>query len=357
MRNIIMRNSHRRSIVAIAALAFGALVTGAVLPVQATAELGPDPAATSKSVAASTAPAFPTFVQLPADQAAHPTATQEWWYVVGHLNAGGHRFGYEVQITNGQTPQALIAITDKTTGEYYTHSQAYSPDQTSFSTTELDARVPSATLSGPMDGMRLHATLPAGTIDLTLNARGPVMYNNGTGLIPFLGGTSYYYSLPSVASQGTLTVNNHTYQVTGESWLDRQWGTWDWSTAQKWTWMAVQLSNGDRVNLWDIFAQGNEHSYATVLHPDGTHEVLAVNPLADTTSAFWTSPTTGKRYGTRWTVKIPALDASLTVVANPQGQEIQSFGGIFEGAASVTGWYRDKRVAGQAYVEQLGDWR
>jgi predicted secreted hydrolase len=119
----------------------------------------------------------------------------------------------------------------------------------------------------------------------------------------------------------------------------------------------LDAGRGDRINLWDLFAEGSEFPYATVLRPDGTHEIVAVNPLADTTSEFWTSPTTGKRYGTRWTVNIPALDASLTVVAQPQGQEVQSYGGVFEGAASVTGRYRGKPVTGQAYVEQLGNWR
>lgn len=353
-----MQKQQRRSTVAIAALAFGAVLAGAAsAAVPATAQTGSALASTGGPAAATATPAFPTFVHLPADQAAHPDAPQEWWYVVGHLNARGHRFGYEVQIVGGEAPQTLIAITDKTTGAYYAQSLSYSLDQTSFSTTELDARTPKARLSGPMDAMQLHATLPVGEINLTLSARGPAIYNNGTGLMPFLGGTSYYYSLPSLASQGTLTVNNRTYQVTGESWLDRQWGSWDWSTVQKWTWMALQLPDGDRVNLWDILAQGNEFPYATVLRPDGTHEIVAVEPLADGTSNFWTSPTTGKRYGTRWIVNIPALDASLTVVAEPQGQEVLAYGGIYEGAASVTGRYRGKPVSGQAYVEQLGNWR
>jgi predicted secreted hydrolase len=183
------------------------------------------------------------------------------------------------------------------------------------------------------------------------------MYNNGTGLIPFLDGTSYYYSLPSLATRGTLKVNNRTYAVTGESWMDRQWGSWKQDTLQKWTWMAVQLSNGDRINLWDLLATDREFRYATVLHPDGTHEVVAVNSLADTTTDFWTSPSTGKRYGTRWTVTIPTLDASLSIVVQPQGQELQASGGLYEGAASVTGRYRGKPVTGLAYAEQYGNWR
>ncbi len=132
--------------------------------------------------------------------------------MVGHVNAHGHRFSYEVMINHAEeAPQASIAITDKAIGEYYTHSQSYSPDQASFSATELDARVPPARLSGPMHATELHAPLPVGEIKLTLSARGPAMYNNGTGLMPFLGGTSYYYSLPSLATQGTLTVKNRTY--------------------------------------------------------------------------------------------------------------------------------------------------
>src|SRR5215470_9936261 len=198
-----------RSTAAIATVAFGAVLAAASWVVPATAKARPDPAGTSKAAAATTAPAFPTFVRLPADQAAQPTAADEWWYVVGHLNAHGHRFGYEVQI-GGPAPYVLIAITDKTTGAYYSQSQFYPPDQTSFSTTALEVRTPSATLSGPMDAMHLHASLPAGEINLTLTARGPALYNNGTGLMPFLGGTSYYYSLPSLASHGTLTENDHT---------------------------------------------------------------------------------------------------------------------------------------------------
>jgi hypothetical protein len=54
---------------------------------------------------------------------------------------------------------------------------------------------------------------------------------------------------------------------------------------------------------------------------------------------------------------IPALNASVTITANPQGQEIQSFGGIYEGAATITGRYHGKRITGQAYVEPLGNWR
>lgn len=71
---------------------------------------------------------------------------------------------------------------------------------------------------------------------------------------------------------------------------------------------------------------------------------------------YWTSPTTGKRYGTRWRVAISALGADLIVSSWPQGQEIWADGGIFEAASTVSGRYGGRSISGEAYVEQLGDW-
>ena len=348
------RTTPIRATIGAAALAAGT----ALLAVPAMAQAG------TGSAGSASAPAS-VLVHLPADQAAHAGAANEWWYVVGHLQSHGHLFGYEVQLiaqTNAlggspTPPETEIAITDQTTGQYYTHTSFYDPSQTSFSTTTLDESEPTASLSGPMNAMHLHATMPAGTIDVTLDALGPVLYNYGTGLMPYLGGSSYYYSLPSAATTGTIVENGQSYPVTGQSWVDHQWGSWDWSTLQKYTWMSFQLSDGDRVDLFDSFTSGTENSFATVLHPDGTEQVVAVDPLAPGTSDFWTSPNTGQRFGTQWQVHIPSLTASLIVRAYPQQQEILDAGGIFEGASAVAGSYRGHLVVGQAYVEQIGNWQ
>lgn len=313
-----------------------------------------------------TPPAYPAFVSLPADQTAHPGYQNEWWYVVGHVTAHGQVFGYEVQVIarsdiDGNTaplapPEAIVAITDVTTGQYLSQVFQYDPSQGSFSSTALDASTPNATLSGPLNAMRLQASMPGGSLDLTLDAEGPAIYNGGNGLIPFLAGSSYYYSLPTLATTGTLVEQGHEYTVSGQSWLDHQWGNWNWSVTQKWTWMGIQLSDGVSLDLWDIFSSGTENHYATVLEPDGTEHVVAVEPLAPRTSGFVTSPTTGQTYGSEWRVLIPALHTSLTVRAFPGLQEIQAVGGINEADSTVTGVYEGRPVTGRAYTEQLGDW-
>jgi predicted secreted hydrolase len=314
---------------------------------------------TAAKSATSDSPAYPTFVHLPADQAAHPSATDEWWYTVGHLYVHGHEYGYEVQLTSAGVTQ--LSITDVSAGKYYSKQTAYASGQFSVSSTELDVHMPNATLSGPMNAMHLTATLPDGTLDLTLDAEGPAMYDNGTGLFPFLGGSSYYYSLPNLATSGTLTLNGQTSNVTGTSWLDRQWGDWDWTQLHRWTWMSVQLDNGEYLNLWDLLDTNGELHWATVLHRDGSESVVSVDPLAENATGFQTSPTTGQRYAGEWTVEIPSLNARLTVTATPTLQEIQAGApfspGINEADSTVTGTYQGTYVTGRAYVEQLGIWK
>ncbi|WP_221174679.1 carotenoid 1,2-hydratase [Streptomyces sp. ID38640] len=312
--------------------------------------------------ASGTSQAFPTFVNLPADMAAHPDATDEWWFTVGHVSANGHRYGYEVVLTNDGMAQ--LAITDVTAGKHYAHTSRFDAGDFSVSSKELDVRMPDARLTGTMDAMHLTAKLPEGSLDLRLSAKGHVMYPGGNGLIPFAGGSSYYYSLPNLKTSGTLTLNGKTSKVTGKSWLDRQWGEWDWSQVHKWTWMAIQLDNGEFINLADLFdTQGREEHYATVLHRDGSQSVVTVEPLARDAARFETSPATGQRYAGKWTVRIPSLDTTLTVTARPILQEIPTPEGSSkdlkknEAASSVSGTYKGRPVSGKAYVEQFGNWK
>jgi predicted secreted hydrolase len=308
---------------------------------------------------AAAASGLPTFVHLPADQAAHPGATNEWWYTVGHLAAHGHEYGYEVQLVSSGVAQ--LAINDVTAGRYYTRQIVYQPGTFSVSTKKLDVHMPDATLSGPMHAMHLTATLPQGRLDLKLNAKGPALYDNGTGLFPFLEGSSYYYSLPRLQTSGTVTLGGKTRKVTGQSWLDRQWGSWDWSALHRWTWMAIQLRNGESINLWDLFSTQGEQHWATVLHRDGSESLASVSPVARHATHFATSPATGQRYAGKWTVEIPSLKTRLTVKATPTLQEIRAGApfspGINEAASTVAGIYRGKRTTGQAYVEQFGIWK
>ncbi|XXR65726.1 lipocalin family protein [Sorangium sp. So ce388] len=108
--------------------------------------------------------------------------------------------------------------------------------------------------------------------------------------------------------------------------------------SRRWTWMNLNMPSGDALAIWDIVNHETEESWATVLHRDGTHEVVEVEPMADGADEIWTSPTTGQKYPARWRVTIPELRAKLTVrITGTPGQELALDGnGRMEAAADFT---------------------
>ena len=162
-----------------------------------------------------------------------------------------------------------------------------------------------------------------------------------------------------------MTLDGKTYEIKGgRSWFDRQWQyeSKDFTGGKcTWSWMDLNLDNGDFISLWDMnnFDTGVNNAWATVLHPDGTQSVCCVERLAVSASEYWSSDKSGQNYPTHYTVRIPELGAELEVSCRIKEQEIVSqmpFLHKYEGASTITGTYKGERVTGYCYVELLGDW-
>jgi predicted secreted hydrolase len=70
-------------------------------------------------------------------------------------------------------------------------------------------------------------TTPWGGLDVQLESTGPVMKYAGTGTFPSHGVRSrpiWRYDFPSMRTTGTLIIHGQTHNVSGESWMGRQWG-------------------------------------------------------------------------------------------------------------------------------------
>ncbi len=121
----------------------------------------------------------------------------------------------------------------------------------------------------------------------------------------------------------------------------------------------MNLDNGDYVSIWDIVEPHQEQSFATVLHPDGSQTIASITPVVQDATNFWVSPHSGKRYPTRWIVRIPSLDAELEVSAARADQEVSSRGvegGKYEGLCLIKDTYRGRPTSGYTYVEMVGYW-
>ena len=73
------------------------------------------------------------------------------------------------------------------------------------------------------------------------------------------GNASYYYSIPRLAADGSVTVEGETFAVTGLAWLDREWST---SALEPgvvgWDWFALHLSDGGSLMFYRLRTASGE---------------------------------------------------------------------------------------------------
>ena len=292
------------------------------------------------------------------------TANTDDIYITGILKTPGHRLSYLVQAltslkTNAHVQTVILA--DATTGWYKVYEVPVPNAQWRWDHGRLDIHTPNLSWTGNAQHQQLVASSPFGALHLDLQAQGPVLYYGGTGAFALLGSPQIEYALPSLRTTGTFTAAGHTYPVTGTSWLDRQELHPIPLNRVRWTWMNIDLSNGDKVAIWNTLFTGpgtqGDESWATVLHPDGSQGIMAVTPVAQGARHPWTSPTSGNTYPTTWKIVIPSIRARLDVAVSAMGQE--STGPLakrYEGAATVSGTYGGRHVTGSTFVEEVGNW-
>jgi predicted secreted hydrolase len=320
------------------------------------------------SSGSSTVPAnggVPALVDPAGDLAAQPAGSADpTWvdsiFIAGFVRGGGHEFGilvHTVNFPNSDLRKLYVGITDVTTRWFkQTEIEMVPSDQYSWSSARLDIAAPGLTWTGGASQMHLTGTTPWGALDATFVPQGPVLNYTGNGQLQLLGDVNSEYAFPTMRTTGTLTVEGKERVIKGVSWLDRQWGPVPVTdNTMRWTWMNLALSNGDQVAVWDILNSAAENSWATVMHPDGSYEVVTVKPLAEGARRLWSSPTTGKTYPTRWRVVMPSIHSSLVVsVIGPRDQEYPD--GHVEATASVGGTENGSNVTGRTFIEMTGDW-
>lgn len=308
---------------------------------------------------------IPSWIDPTVDLGARTPGPEASWsdsiYFASMVKAGGHEFGVLGHALAAPNAQGLagiyaLSVTDKTAGWYKSHSTTLTANEFHWSKDKLDIALPELTWTGDATRMKVKASAPWGSLDAEFVPTGPVMKYGGTGLIKLLDVENYEYAFPSMRTSGTLIIEGRKHAISGTAWLDRQWGPLP--QLLRWTWMNLSMPNGDKIAIWDTVGSNAENAWATVMHPDDSYELVAVEPLANGASQPWTSPETGQKYPTRFRVNIPALRTQLDVrVTGTPSQELVLVAGVrLEATAAFTGTYDGVRVKGEHYIELIGRW-
>src|SRR5260221_3266239 len=357
-------------------------------------------------------------IRFPQDEAAHRDLT-EWWYYTGHMDAvmpGGklHHYGFELvffQALRSDLPPfyaAHFAISDITRGEFHFDQrrqiEAGAVIPNGSSTSGIAVHIGDWSIKGVNGLDHLAASMkdliPTGnalrasdpsqppvmqrfatassqqnppahssgrisstdyTLHIDLHGLKPPTLHNGNAIITDkLGDFSYYYSRTRMALSGILIDHNQALQVTGEAWMDHQWGNFLTLGGAGWDWFSIQLNDTTEMMLYLIRDATGRTTSAYIDYIGPQSYVLPASALKVTVLDHWRSPVTGTNYPSGWRIEIndPQLQASLTLVPELKDQELvvyQSTGNSYwEGAVSIQGQSAGRSVEGEGYVELTG---
>lgn len=331
---------------------------------------------------------------FPRDHGPHPGFNTEWWYLTGNLdNDAGRQVGYQFTIfrvaltppadgsTSLQVPAAPRPDTSSwATNQFYMgHFAVSDVGREQHHAFERFGRG-AAGLAGAQ-GMpfrvwledwqmvgtdsslfpaRLQAAQDGVAIDLTVRPDKPVVLQGDRGLSqkgPGAGNASYYYSYTRLVTDGTVVIQSDTLQVTGASWMDREWSTSALGEDQVgWDWFALQFDDRRELMYYQIRQEDGTPSPYTegvLVDTDGTTQRIGRDDVTIDVLDTWTSPR-GGTYPTRWRLRVPEAALDLTITAAFEAQEMDVSVRYWEGAVRIDGTRDGTPLSGRGYVEMTG---
>jgi len=263
--------------------------------------------------------------QFPRDHGSHNRFRTEWWYYTGNLRSkDGRPFGYQLTFFRRGIPPGQVqtlpsqwsitqlylahfAVSDLKTGRFRFVEKLSRPGLGKAGA-EADRlhvwidrwraeSLEPETVGTRIGGQILEATDGDLAIALTVVPKKPLVIHGSAGVSRKGAGpgqASHYYSLTSLATTGTITIGDETFDVTGTTWMDHEFGSTDLGPdLVGWDWFSLQMADQTELMLYRLRrADGSADpvSSGTFIDREGHPHHLALNDFTLDPISFWTSP-------------------------------------------------------------------
>ncbi|MEW6125745.1 MAG: lipocalin-like domain-containing protein [Acidobacteriota bacterium] len=321
---------------------------------------------------------------FPRDHASHSDYKIEWWYYTGNLESKtGRRFGYQLTFfRSGVVMQTAnpsrwavrdlymthFCISDIENQKFYSFERLNragvgwaGADTNSYRVWNEDwqARLDGNThvLDAERENYKLALQLTPEKTEI-IHGENAISQKGAQ-----VGNASHYVSLTRMRTTGTITVDGETFDLTGLSWMDHEFGTSFLEENQiGWDWFSIQLDDRRELMLFQIRRKDgsiDQHSSGTLIDADGRATRIAFGEFTlKPTGTNWSSQVSQATYPTEWLIEIPKLELRLTVRAAFGNQELQTTESTgvtyWEGSVSIEGTSRAQVVGGRGYLEMTG---
>ncbi|MBK9404689.1 MAG: carotenoid 1,2-hydratase [Ignavibacteria bacterium] len=323
---------------------------------------------------------------FPEDHGPHPGFKTEWWYFTGNLiTKDNKKFGYQFTIfrsalsktetarnsewNSNQIYMSHFAVTDISDNEFF-FEERFSREGNKLAGAQsapfkvwLEDWQISETGDGESFGLpdlNIKAKNEKAEINFKLKSVKPAVLQGDSGLSQKgkqPGNASYYYSYTRLETEGKIILDGKEFEVSGYSWMDREWSTSALSEDQKgWDWFALQLDDSTELMYYqmrkndgspDIFSKG------ILIEKDGTSRAVKKEDLVLEVTDNWTGPS-GEKYPSGWRMKIPSMNIDLKITPSVKDQLMNVSIRYWEGSVMIEGIKNNLKVSGRGYAELTG---
>jgi predicted secreted hydrolase len=333
---------------------------------------------------------------FPGDHAAHTDSRIEWWYYTGNLETKtGRRFGYQltffrIGVVREQQNSSRWALRDL----YMAHFAISDVERQSFRSFERLSRAgigwagadvfernsagaektlkPSVRVWNEDWDTRiengihtLRASEEGVSLALKLAPSKPEVIHGENGISqkgPTAGNSSHYYSLTRLETSGLIDVEGQSFEVSGLSWMDHEFGTSFLDDQQTgWDWFSIHLEDGRDLMLFEIRRRDgsiDSRSSGTLIEAGGKAHHLNFQDFSLKPGQHWRSAKSGAEYPTEWQLQLPGFGLLLNVRAEIEDQELrtpESTGVTYwEGSVTIQGAAGEMPIRGRGYLEMTG---
>jgi predicted secreted hydrolase len=325
---------------------------------------------------------------FPRDHGTHDQFRIEWWYFTGHVfSQDQKRFGYELTFFRRGMDElrhqkslsqwairhlylAHFAISEEETKQFHVAEKLSRAGLGKAGAEEGGLHVWidhwRAKAENPEhQGIHLQAENEHMELDLHLSLlKNPVVHGeqgiSRKGALP--NQTSHYYSLTRLKTQGTIRLDQRSYEVEGVSWMDHEFGSGELGKDQVgWDWFSLQLHSNVEIMIYQLRqtdGSPDPASSGTVVFPNGQTRHLSLEDIQLSILDHWESPVSQARYPSQWRLRIPFLGLEVDITPIFPNQELVTRESTrvtyWEGAVDVEGMAEGKHTQGVGYVEMTG---
>lgn len=319
---------------------------------------------------------------FPDDHGAHPEFRNEWWYFTGNLyDEDGRRFGYQMTIfriaisptdferesewATNQIYMAHFTVTDVESGKFYCFEKFNrgALGLAGFAEDGFRLNVEDWYISGTGDGdfpWQLYAEKDDITLSIEVNPQKGIVFQGDNGLSSKSvdgSSASYYYSVTRMETEGYIEIDGERFNVSGNSWLDREWSTSALSQDQAgWDWFSIQLDDGTDIVYFQLrYKDGSPYPYneGLIVDAEGNTVTLGTGDIKLTVLEIWQSPLGGV-YPVKWQAEITSLGRTFIISAVFPEQELDLSTRYWEGAVNIYNNENPEEAVGVGYLEMTG---